>query len=175
MQRARKARPLLPRAADDGSMIDEFILSDTLPARRAIAAIEEMSAAPLPRSEPVGGAARPDLRRREPRFAATHERLWIQWWDAGECNGRTAQLVNVSRNGAMIVASVLFRPEQILRVFLEEAAPEVGVNAVVLGVVEGVRGLHQIRLEFPSSCPDHFLQAAADVFESWLARSAPRR
>jgi hypothetical protein len=114
------------------------------------------------------------LRRRERRYSAVADRLWIEWWDGGEYNGRCARLVNVSRNGAMILASALLRPMQNVRVFLEDAAPEIGVESRVLGVVEGKSGLNQIRLEFCSPCPDVFLEASANAFESWLARRSPR-
>lgn len=107
-------------------------------------------------------------RRREPRFEAVENRLWLQWWQDGEYLGRSATLVNVSRSGAMIVSWVLLREHQRVRIYLEDSAYEVGVHAVVLGVCEAIRGMHQTRLRFLSPCPDHFIEAAANGFETWL-------
>jgi hypothetical protein len=98
----------------------------------------------------------------------------LQWWSGGEYHGLSARLINVSRHGAMVVSAALLRDRQSVRIFLEEPAPEVGVDARVLGVVEGVRGMHQIRLEFPEPCPDAFFQAAAYGFEAWLAGRRPK-
>jgi hypothetical protein len=113
-------------------------------------------------------------RRREPRYRAIENRLWLQWWEGEEHLGRSARLVNVSRHGALIVACVLFRERQRLWVYLEEPAPQIGVKAVVLGINEGTTGMHQIRLGFVSECPDAFIEAAANGFESWLACKRPR-
>ncbi len=74
----------------------------------------------------------------------------------------------------MIVSCVLLREDLRLRVFLEEPAHEVGVHALVLGVVEGTTGLHQIRLGFVTPCPDDFIEAAANGFEAWLDGKRPR-
>jgi hypothetical protein len=125
-----------------------------------------------PRVDPAGSAGSLVSRRREPRYAAS-TLLWIQWWDSGECNGRSAELVNVSRHGAMIVSPVLLRVSQALRMFLEDLDDIDGVAASVLGAVEGKAGRHQLRLAFTQVCPDDFIAAAAHGFESWLARDRP--
>ena len=109
-------------------------------------------------------------RRGEPRYRASESQVWIQWWADGEFNGLSARLVNVSRHGAMIVAAVLLREHQAMRIFLEEPAPQIGVDSVVLGVDPGKHGLHLIRLTFRSECPDGFFTIAAEGFEAWLAR-----
>lgn len=119
---------------------------------------------------PAAGGAH---RRREPRFQPIDDRLWLQWWEGEEYLGRAARLVNVSRHGAMMVSPFLFREGQSVRIFLEEPAPQIGVDSVVLGVLEGSAGLHQIRLAFRSVCPDDFIAAAADGFESWLSGGRP--
>jgi hypothetical protein len=111
----------------------------------------------------------PRTGRREPRYLAAWDRLWMQWWCDGEFNGLSARLVNVSRHGALIVSAARLRQGQPVRLFLEEGPPEVRVDANVLGVVEGGAGLHQVRLGFQSPCPDAFLEAAALGFEAWLA------
>jgi hypothetical protein len=118
-----------------------------------------------PNEPPPGGRSG---RRREERFDAVSTLLWMQWWRDGECLGRSARLVNVSRQGAMIVAPVLLREEQALRLFLEEVDDPVGVGAVVLGAIEGRTGRHVLRLAFPSGCPETFMTAAINGFESWL-------
>ena len=140
----------------------------------------------------AGGAADPDCsaseemgfesaeqvgkgyRRREPRFVANENRIWLQWWQNGEYLGQPARLVNVSRNGAMIVSWNLIPKHQRIRIYLEEPAHEVGVNAIVLDLVEGTKGMHQLRLRFITPCPDGFIEAAANGFEAWLAGQRPR-
>ena len=112
--------------------------------------------------------------RAEPRFAAAANLLWMQWREGSAYLGRSSTLINVSRSGALIVARVLLRERQSVRIFLEEAEEAVGVDATVLGVVEGLRGKHLIRLGFESPCPAAFFRAAAFGFESWLARDEPK-
>jgi PilZ domain len=109
-------------------------------------------------------------RRREPRIEPVEDRIWIQWWDEEELLGRSARLVNVSRHGAMIVTSALPRQHQTVWLYLEEPAPQVGVKASVLEVIEGRHGVHQVRLGFASLCPDEFFEMAACGFEVWLNR-----
>lgn len=127
--------------------------------------------AETPRERPVRHAP-PDGgqlgRRRELRFLAQENRLWLQWWEDGEYLGRTARLVNVSRGGAMIIAWFLLREGQRLRVFLEEAESQNGVEATVLGVVPGITAMHQIRLSFTTPCPPCFFDAVSKDFEAWL-------
>jgi hypothetical protein len=113
-------------------------------------------------------------RRKEPRYEAAKNLLWMQWWEGGEYLGRSARLVNVSRTGAMIVAAALFREDQQVRIYLEEPDLRIRVEATVRGVVEGRAGMHQVRLEFLEPCPDEFLEAAATGFESWLACVRPK-
>jgi hypothetical protein len=108
-------------------------------------------------------------RRREPRFVAIEDRIWLTWWFNGEFNGLAARLINVSRNGAMIVTAVHFQDGQEIRVFLEEPAPQVGVLAKVMSAVAGKNGVYQVGLEFQTDCPDAFFIAAANGFEAWLA------
>ena len=102
----------------------------------------------------------PEQRRREPRYLAIENALWMQWWQGGEHLGRAARLVNLSRHGAMIISWVLLEVDQVLRIYLEEADAPVGVQGRVLGVVEGTKAMHQFRVEFTSPCPDLFLEAA---------------
>lgn len=115
------------------------------------------------------GLMRPPPRRREQRFEAVEDKIWIQWWQDETYLGRSARLINVSRHGAMIVSTFLFRERQSIRIFLEEPAPQIGVGGTVLGVVEGRAGVHQVRLSFDIPCPDAFFEAAANGFESWLS------
>jgi len=61
-----------------------------------------------------------------------------------------------------------------LRVYLEEPAHEVCVDATVLGVVEGLTGMHQVRIGFVTPCPDEFVDAAANGFEAWLDGDRPK-
>ena len=132
---------------------------------------EHHDPAPKPEESPPHPGVR--QRRREPRYLAIENRLWLQWWEDEDYLGRSARLVNVSRNGAMIVSWFLLRKDQRLRVYLEDPAPQIGVDASVLGVVEGITGMHQIRLEFISGCPEEFIEAAANGFETWLAGKRP--
>jgi hypothetical protein len=109
-------------------------------------------------------------RRREPRLQPVEDRIWMQWWEDGELLGRSARLINISRRGAMIITSALLRHEQMVWLYLEEPAPQIGVRAFVLQVVEGLHGVHQVRLEFTDLCPDMFLEATTGGFEAWLQR-----
>lgn len=93
----------------------------------------------------------------------------MEWWDGEDYVGRAARLVNVSRHGAMIVGTMMLRTSQVVKICLEEPAPQIAVKAVVKGFVQGRSGLHQIRVEFQSPCPDAFIEAASNGFESWLA------
>ena len=117
----------------------------------------------------AGSVSRSD-RRLEPRFEAADERLWIEWREGDNFYGRAARLVNVSRRGAMVVATVPLRAGQNLRIYLEEPAPQDAVFATVVGILEGRRGVHQLRLHFMTPCPDSFIEAAALGLEQWLAR-----
>ena len=162
-------------------MSEECITSGLLPARMRGQAPHPFMAHSRDASAGSGGGpvrpstAPPRSRRQERRFPAAQEtQLWLQWWQDGEYLGRPARLVNVSRNGAMIVSWVLLRERQRLRVFLEHAPEPTGVNASVLGVVEAIKGMHQIRLEFVAPCTDAFIKAAAVGFEI-LARGQPPR
>lgn len=111
-------------------------------------------------------------RRDSPRFDPLTDLLWVQWWRDGECLGRPARLVNVSRGGALVVAAFLLYPGETLRLFLEQQEPPLGIDAVVIEAVEGAQGMSRVRLRFPRPCPDRFMEAAADGFESWLAGSS---
>ena len=153
----------------------ENVTLDPDAAPAATGEFEPVNLAPKP-SEAVAARGTPSAplplikrRRSEPRFAAVEDRIWMQWWDEDVHLGRAARLVNLSRHGAMIVSPVLFRAGQRLAIFLEEPAPQVGVVGTVLGAVEGLSGRHQVRIKFRSACPDDFLDAAANGFESWLA------
>lgn len=110
-------------------------------------------------------------RRSEPRFAPVSDRVWVQWWDGADYFGRSARLVNVSRHGAMLLGTMQLPDQQRLRIFLEDLTPQFGIDAVVVSVLIGSKGLHQIHLVFEHACPDAFLEAVAKGFESWLARS----
>jgi hypothetical protein len=110
-------------------------------------------------------------RRVEPRYEVTEDRLWIEWREADNFYGRSARLVNVSRHGAMVVASVPLRAGQKLRLYLEEPAPQDAVFATVVGILEGRQGFHQLRVHFQAPCPDSFIDAAALGFEKWLAQT----
>ena len=112
-------------------------------------------------------------RRREPRYLAIEHRIWMQWWEDDECLGRCAELVNISRHGAMMVLSVVLREGQSVRIYIEHQTPQIGVSATVLGFVEGLRGLHQCRLGFRGPCPDAFFEAAAGGVESLLVGNLP--
>lgn len=109
-------------------------------------------------------------RRLEPRIEVAEDRLWIEWREGDNFYGRPARLVNVSRRGAMVVATVPLRAGQNLRIYLEEPAPQDAVFATVVGMLEGRRGYHQLRLNFLAPCPDSFIDAAAFGFEKWLSR-----
>lgn len=172
-------------------MSDDLLLSDPVSARACGGSTDIWSpfggASPLRPSPALRIEERPGpgpgvkdtrhplgSRRREPRFLAVENRVWLQWWQDGDCLGRCARLVNVSRNGAMITACVMLRENQRLKIFLEEPAHEIGANATVLAVIEGVTGMHQIRLGFLTPCPAPFIEAAANGFEAWLRGSRPK-
>lgn len=109
-------------------------------------------------------------RRREARLTVVEDRLWIEWRAGEEYLGGSGRLVNVSRHGALIVAGAPFRENQDLRIFLEDPAPHVGVSATVLSMIAGKTGMNQYRLRFLKSCPDAFLDAAVNGFESWMRK-----
>ncbi|MFO0907819.1 MAG: PilZ domain-containing protein [Isosphaeraceae bacterium] len=129
---------------------------------------------PSPRLRPSEVESSPfhvPSRRREPRYHALQDRVWLQWWQKGDLNGLSARLVNVSRHGAMILAGVRFEECQTIRVILEDTPSEVHAMGTVRGVVAGAGGLYKVRLEFESTCPDGFFQAVANGFEAWLCGS----
>ena len=109
-------------------------------------------------------------RRVEERLPAVEDHLWMQWLDREEYLGCSARLVNVSRGGAMFTTAASLRVNQIVNLFLEFAEPQVGVKALVLGILEGKRRIHQVRVSFPQGCPDDFHEAAALGFENWMRR-----
>lgn len=116
---------------------------------------------------------RESFRRSETRYLAKEEKLWMQWWQGDEYLGRPARLVNVSRNGAMLLSSFLFIKYQSIRIFLDEPAPQVGVEATVFEVIEGVQGLHQVRLRLQAPCPDLILEIAVGGLRAWMEKQPP--
>lgn len=133
--------------------------------------ILEVAEQPLPEWHPFPTPRR----RREPRYNVTEDRIWIQWWSDGEFNGLSGRLVNVSRHGALIVVASKLRERQPLRVTMEDPEIALGVDALVLGSVEGGSGLNTVRLGFLTPCPEEFFHAVSDGFEAWLSgRRNPR-
>jgi hypothetical protein len=110
-------------------------------------------------------------RRREPRYRAIENRVWVEWWNEGEFTGLSGRMLNVSRGGAMIALGARLRDGQTLQMVLEDSATGVSVEAEVLGSTPVRGGVFQTRLEFISLCPVAFFEAAATGFEAWLAGS----
>lgn len=125
----------------------------------------EVAEKPVPNWQPFPTP----LRRREPRYKVSEDRIWIQWWSDGECNGLSGRLVNVSRHGALIVVACKLRERQPIRVMMEDPELSLGVDALVLGTVEGASGMNTVRLGFLTPCPEAFFNAVADGFEDWLS------
>ena len=114
-------------------------------------------------------------RRREPRYRAIEDQVWVQWWHEGEFSGLSGRMINVSRGGAMIVIGVRLRDGQVLSMMLENSASEVSVESAVRGTTPSRGGVFQTRLEFLTECPDAFFDAAASGFEAWLTGSRGSR
>lgn len=173
-------RPVLDddTAGDTGpwSLFRSAPVAEVVDTPVATAAPDEKRIKPSARRSVDGPAAGGQLKRRkEPRHEATANLLWIQWCEGEEGYlGRPARLVNVSRTGALIVAGALLAEGQSVRIFLEQAEVPIGIDATVLGVVEGLHETHQIRLAFLKPCPDDFIRAAARGFESWLEEGRTR-
>lgn len=115
----------------------------------------------VPGLKAVGG------RRRETRYRAAEQRVWVEWWSDGEFNGLSGQLLNISRGGAMVVIGASLGDEQRLMLLIEDVAG-VWVEAVVRAATPSRGGVYQTRLEFLDPCPPEFLEAAACGFEAWL-------
>jgi PilZ domain len=107
-------------------------------------------------------------RRREPRYRAIEDRVWVEWWCDGEFNGLSGRMVNVSRSGALIVIGARLNDDQVLSMILEECVAEVAIEATVRGTTPLRGGVFQTRLEFLSPCPEAFFAVAASGFEAWL-------
>jgi hypothetical protein len=167
---AAENSPMIFQLAKSGMRLSE-VRRDPSHHRRVAEEGESFPTEPEP-THHVPVPTRRRSRRAEPRYLAIIDQVWVMWWQGDEYLGRSGRLVNVSRHGAMILSSFLFREGQALRLFLEEPAPRVGVDASVLGVIEGVEGVHQVRLGFTRECPDEFFEAASYGFESWLSRQA---
>lgn len=111
------------------------------------------------------------LRRRESRYRAIEDHIWVQWWHDGEFSGLAGRMFNVSRGGAVIVIGVRLNDGQVLSMMLENSASEVSVDAAVRGTTPTRGGVFHTRLEFLTLCPDAFFDAAANGFETWLTGS----
>ncbi len=133
-------------------MIDTLRLADTV----TKAAFADESALLSPHNQ----------RRSEPRYAPTADRAWVQWWEDGDYFGRSAKLVNVSRHGAMLVGTMELPSNHAIRLFLEDFSYQHGIDAAVISMVIGSKGLHQLHLVFNEACSDIFLDAAIRGYES---------
>ena len=157
-------------------MIESFRLADTV-TREAFSPTNEAwspsngVAVGAPRSRDSSRAGRlasplqaQVQRRSEPRYPPVFDRVWVQWWDGGDYFGRSARMVNISRHGAMLVATMVFPSCHPVRLFLEDLAPHEGIEANVISIVVGSKGLHQLHLVFQEECADALLEAVAKGF-----------
>jgi hypothetical protein len=100
-------------------------------------------------------------RRRSERHDAVEYRLWIAWWQQHEFVVLSAELVNISEGGVLVITAEAPEEGQSVWMRLEGTEPIADVRAVTLEIAPaGSSGNSLVRLQFTVPCPANFYETA---------------
>lgn len=105
-------------------------------------------------------ARRNRLERREsPRYVSAETRAYLGWWKGSRFLVTPAELINLSRGGALV--EIVRRPPTSQPVWICLGRPEPAhyVQARALEVSAGNGGVQLVRLQFHTPCPADFFRA----------------
>lgn len=102
----------------------------------------------------------PAERRQAARHNAGGGKLWLGWWDGNRLfTAVSADVVNISRGGALVRAAEPPREMQNVWVCLDVTEPGDCVPGSVLSIEPVRAGAWLVRFEFSTPCPHAFLAA----------------
>ncbi len=106
-------------------------------------------------------SAVPRERRQSARHEAAGFQVWIGWWRGGhEFFALSAELINISRGGALIQLTASPPERQDIWICLDALDSDDCVGAAAIDVKPVRRGWWSARLEFRAPCPHSFFDAA---------------
>src|SRR4051812_48728059 len=103
--------------------------------------------------------ARPEDRRKEPRYAPVVEQARLGWWEGEQFRVAVARLRNISNGGAALTVAC---DAPVAPVWMSVVTPgsKEWILARVAGVSEAGEGAHCVRLAFVEPCPRDVFEAA---------------
>ena len=101
-----------------------------------------------------------DDRRSTPRYAPESTRAWVGWWKTGSFQVANAEILNLSKGGALIHLDVCPPMSQPVWVCLGTPHPVDFVQARVIDPKGDGEVTFMARLEFHTPCPPSFFLAA---------------
>jgi hypothetical protein len=111
--------------------------------------------------------AAPQERRKNPRFEAGANRVWMGWWkNEEEFVTTTARIVNISLGGSMLCPENPPPQDRPCWLCLGIPEPVEYVEVAVLEVVTSRQGQYAVRLQFREPCPYSFFKAVIEGHES---------
>lgn len=99
-------------------------------------------------------------RRRTPRYKAADTPALLGWTHGDAFRTCPATLINISRDGALVVAHGWPPIEESVWLSVEGQVPTDWLEATVVGPMELREGLPRLRLSFREPCPLPFLETA---------------
>jgi hypothetical protein len=103
--------------------------------------------------------ARPEDRRKEPRYAPVVEQARLGWWEGEQFRVAVARLRNISNGGAALTVAC---DAPVAPVWMSVVTPgsKHWILARVAGISEAGDGAHCVRLAFVEPCPTEVFEAA---------------
>src|SRR4051812_37135064 len=103
--------------------------------------------------------ARPEDRRREPRYAPVVDQARLGWWEGEQFRIAVARLRNISSGGAALTVAC---DAPMAPVWMSVVTPgqKEWVLAKVAGIFKSDEGAHCVRLAFVEPCPRNVIEAA---------------
>jgi hypothetical protein len=99
-------------------------------------------------------------RRESQRYLPVETRAYIGWWAGSEFLVTRADLINLSRGGALVAIDRRPPTSQPIWICLGTPQPVHQVQARALEMTAGAAGYHHVRLAFHTPCPVSFFIAA---------------
>jgi hypothetical protein len=116
----------------------------------------------------LAGSGRPAAspgqeRRKSVRHKAVEYRLWMAWWQQHDFVVLSAELVNISEGGVLVITAEAPEEGQSVWMRLEGTEPIADVRAETLEVAPaGSSGNSLVRLKFTARCPADFYETAVE-------------